>query len=212
MGSEAVCNVRYAGQVSEGKALLETSEVIFRGGEFRLRIPFAEMTSIAADEGELKLGYAGDVAVFELGRDATKWADKIRNPRGLMEKLGVKPGMRLVVLGVEDADFLSELTDRFGPPEDAPGEADADLVFYEADRLDDLARLTELRGAIKPAGAVWVVSPKGKSALEVPESERVRDVDVMAAAREAGLVDTKVCSFSATRTALKLVIPKAQRK
>ena len=39
MGSEAVCSVRYAGKVSEGKALLETSEVIFRGGDFRLRIP-----------------------------------------------------------------------------------------------------------------------------------------------------------------------------
>jgi hypothetical protein len=55
------------------------------------------------------------------------------------------------------------------------------------------------------------VSPKGKSMLEVPEPERVRDVDVMAAAREAGLVDNKVVAFSATRTALKLVIPKSQR-
>ena len=211
MGSEAVCSVRYAGKVSEGKALLETSEVIFRGGDFRLRIPFAEMTSIAAEDGELKLGYGGDVAVFELGRDAVKWAEKIRNPRGLMEKLGVKPGMCVVVLGVEETAFLSELEQRFGLPQDTPGDADADIVFYEADRLSDLARLPDLRCAIKPAGAVWVVSPKGKSMLEVPESDRVRDVDVMAAAREAGLVDTKVVSFSATRTALKLVIPKSQR-
>ena len=211
MGSEAVCNVRYAGQASEGKALLETSEVIFRGGGFRLRIPFAEMTSIAAEDGELKLGYGGDVAVFELGRDAAKWAEKIRNPRGLMEKLGVKPSMHIVVLGVEDSDFLSELQQRFGPPETATADAVADIVFYEADRLGDLARLAELRCAIKPSGAVWVVSPKGKSMLEVPEAERVRDVDVMAAAREAGLVDNKVVAFSATRTALKLVIPKSQR-
>ena len=211
MGSEAVCSVRYAGQVSQGKALLETSEVIFRGGEFRLRIPFADMTSIAAGDGELKLGYNGDVAVFELGRDAEKWAEKIRNPRGLMEKLGVKPGMRVVVLGVAETGFLSELTARVGPPGNTIGDAGADIVFYEADRLGDLGRLAELRGAIKPAGAVWVVSPKGKSMLEVPEGERVRDVDVMTAAREAGLVDTKVVAFSATLTALKLVIPKALR-
>ena len=211
MGSEAVCNVRFAGQASEGKALLETSEVIFRGGDFRLRIPFGEMTSVAAEDGELRLGYGGDVAVFELGRDAAKWAEKIRNPRGLMEKLGVKAGMRVAVLGVEDPDFLSDLNQRFGAPAAITGDADTDMVFYEADRLDDLSRLMELRGAIKPAGAVWVVSPKGKSMLEVPEPERVRDVDVMAAAREAGLVDTKVVAFSATRTALKLVIPKVQR-
>jgi hypothetical protein len=195
-----VCSVRYAGRASEGKALLETSEVIFRGGDFRLRIPFAEMTSVAAEDGELRLGYNGDVAVFELGRDAPAWADKIRNPRGLMEKLGV-----------DDEGFLSELTGRFGAPERSIEAGDADLVFYEADRLGDLARLPELRSAIKPAGAVWVVSPKGKSMLEVPEGERVRDVDVMAAARDAGLVDNKVVAFSATRTALKLVIPKTQR-
>jgi hypothetical protein len=119
--------------------------------------------------------------------------------------------MRVIVLGVQDADFLAELTGRFGPTETTPGKSDADIVFYAADRLEDLGRLNELRGAIKPAGAVWVVSPKGKSLLEVPQDERVRDVDVMAAAREAGLVDTKVVSFSPTRTALRLVIPKAQR-
>jgi hypothetical protein len=212
LGSEAVCSVRYAGQTSEGKALLETSEVIFRSGEFRLRIPFAEMNAVVAEGGELRLGYNGDIAVFELGREAEKWAEKIKNPRGLMEKLGVKAGMRLVVLGVEDPAFLSKLEERFGAPEMSPGDGDADMVFYEADRLGDLARLTELRAAIKPAGAVWVVSPKGKSMLEVHEGERVRDVDVMAAAREAGLVDTKVVAFSGTHTALKLVIPKARRQ
>ncbi|HEX5141970.1 MAG TPA: DUF3052 family protein, partial [Dehalococcoidia bacterium] len=71
-------------------------------------------------------------------------------------------------------------------------------------RLGDLRRLGALRGAIKPAGALWVVSPKGKGI-------EVKDVDVMAAAREAGLVDTKVVSFSATHTALKLVIPRDRR-
>jgi hypothetical protein len=40
---------------------------------------------------------------------------------------------------------------------------------------------------------------------------QIRDVDVMAAAREAGLVDNKVVGFSTTHTALKLVIPKANR-
>jgi hypothetical protein len=84
------------------------------------------------------------------------------------------------------------------------GKGEADFVFYEADRVEDLARLGELMRSIKRNGAVWVVSPKGKGA-------QVKDVDVMAAAREAGLVDTKVVSFSDTHTALKLVIPVAKR-
>ena len=202
MGSEAVCRVSFKGEASEGKALLETAELLFRG-DFRLKIPFQQIASLETSESELRVGYDGGVAVFELGRNAEKWAEKIRNPRGLLDKLGVKPGMTVVVLGVEDDAFLAQLGDRVGKP-NRDLVPDADLVFYEADCDDDLVKLLELRGAIKPAGGVWVVSPKGRGAV-------LKDVEVMAAAREAGLVDTKVVSFSDTHTALKLVIPKAQR-
>lgn len=204
MGSEAVSRVSYKGQVSEGKALLETSELIFRGGDFRLKIPFNQIASLSALEGELHVGYDGGVAVFELGREAEKWAEKIRNPRGLLDKLGVKPGMTVAVLGVADADFMSQLRDRVGEPACNEPLSGADLVFYEVDRTEDLARLKTLRQAIRPAGGVWVVSPKGKAA-------EIKDTDVMSAARLAGLVDTKVVGFSETHTALKLVIPKADR-
>lgn len=204
MGSEAVCSVSYAGRVSEGKALLETTEVLFRG-DFSLKIPFAEITSVATGDGALRLGYEGDVVVFDLGRNADKWAEKIRNPRGLLDKLGVKPGMRIAVLGVEDAEFLDQLTARAGAPDKSIDASDLDIIFYEADSHDDLLRLAELRSALKPAGAIWVVSPKGKGI-------EVRDVDVMAAGRAAGLVDNKVASFSATHTALRLVVPKADRR
>jgi Protein of unknown function (DUF3052) len=202
VGSEAVCRVTNKGDASEGKALLETAELIFRG-DFRLKIPFTEIASLDTTDGELRVGYDGGVAAFELGRTAEKWAEKIRNPRGLLDKLGVKPDMTVAVLGVEDEAFMAQLYGRVGEPSRELIK-DADLVFYEADCADDLARLTALRGAIKPAGGVWVVSPRGKGAV-------LKDVEVMAAAREAGLVDTKVVGFSDTHTALKLVIPKAQR-
>ena len=204
MGSEAVSRVSYKGRASEGKALLETAEIIFRGGDFRLRIPFEQIASLSALDGELHVGYDGGVAVFELGRDAEKWAAKIRNPRGLLDKLGVNPGMKVAVLGVEDAEFLAQLSERVGEPATGEAVSEADFVFFEADSVEDLARLPVLREAIKPAGGIWVVSPKGKAA-------QIRDVDVMAAAREAGLVDNKVVGFSATHTALKLVIPKTNR-
>jgi hypothetical protein len=202
VGSEAVCRVSYKGEACEGKALLETAELIFRG-DFRLKIPFNQIASLEASDGALQVGYEGGVAVFELGRNAEKWAEKIRNPRGLLDKLGIKPEMTVAVLGVEDDAFMTQLRDRVGEPS-RKVVPEADLVFYEADCIEDLVRLSELRGAIKPAGGVWVVSPKGKGAV-------LKDVEVMAAAREAGLVDTKVVGFSDTHTALKLVIPKAQR-
>jgi len=67
-----------------------------------------------------------------------------------------------------------------------------------------LPPLEALAGRIRPAGAIWVVSRKGKAAT-------LRDVEVMAAARTAGLVDNKVASFSPTHTSIRLVIPVARR-
>ena len=46
------------------------------------------------------------------------------------------------------------------------------------------------------AGALWIVSLKGKAA-------RLKDTEVMAAAKAVGLVENKVCAFSETRTALR---------
>jgi hypothetical protein len=111
--------------------------------------------------------------------------------------------MTVSVLGVEDDAFLSQLRSRAGEPSSTLG-AESDLIFYEADGVDDLFKLPALRASLKPAGGIWVVSPKGKGA-------QIKDVEVMAAAREAGLVDTKVVGFSDTHTALKLVIPRALR-
>ena len=54
MGNEAFCKVRVGKQESEGKALLETSEILFRG-DFRLKIPLSTVKSAKAAGGELCL-------------------------------------------------------------------------------------------------------------------------------------------------------------
>ncbi len=74
--------------------------------------------------------------------------------------------------------------------------ADLDLIFYGADSQAALVGVGALVPRLAPKGALWVVSLKGKAA-------QVKDVEVMAAAKAHGLVDTKVCAFSQTRTALR---------
>src|ERR1044071_1409968 len=101
MGSESQCTVRFGDQRSEGKAQLETDHLIFRG-TFRLNIPRKAITKLDASDGALRVTFPDGTAVFELGPTAAKWADKIRNPPSLIDKLGVKPGMRVAVLGVDD--------------------------------------------------------------------------------------------------------------
>jgi hypothetical protein len=130
----------------------------------------------------------------------------------LLDKLGVRPGMRVAIVGTlhddgeaaEAADFRSDLADRTSDVRDGAPEPDTDLVFLAADTSAELGALAGLRRRIRPNGAIWVVSRKGKAAT-------IRDVEVMGAARDHELVDNKVVSFSPSRTALRLVIPVALR-
>jgi len=201
MGNEATCTVTWGERRSEGKAQLETAELIFRG-EFRLAIPFERMKSVRADRGTLAIRFPDGTATFELGPLAEKWAAKIKNPKGRIDKLGVKPGARVAVLGVADAQFLVELAARTDDVSERP-RSDLDLLFLGADRRATLERLAALQGHLKPDGAIWVIRPKGSAAIA--------EKDVLAAGRAAGLVDVKVVAFSASHTAEKLVIPVQRR-
>ena len=111
MGQEIKCRVDFSGQSSEGKALLETSEIIFRGA-FRLKIPFQAITALDASKGRLSVLYPDGHAVFHIGKAADKWADKIRHPPSRLDKLGVKPGTKVHLIGRHDDDFRRELTER----------------------------------------------------------------------------------------------------
>jgi hypothetical protein len=123
--------------------------------------------------------------------------------RALLDKLGVKPGHRICVLGVEDAQFLHDLAARVPDFVREKPSKDADLIFLAAEDVKTLARMKSLAGAIQKAGAIWVVYPKGQ--------KHIREVDVIAAGKPAGLTDNKVCRFSDTHTALRFVIPLARR-
>jgi Protein of unknown function (DUF3052) len=118
----------------------------------------------------------------------------------LIDKLGIRIGMRVAILGVADEVVRAEAADRTSDLTDGWPEPDTDIVLLGADSLEELASLPELATRIRPNGAIWVVSRKGRSAT-------LRGVDVIDAARDAGLVDNKVASFSETHTALRLVIP-----
>jgi hypothetical protein len=120
--------------------------------------------------------------------------------RSLLDKLGVKDGTRVAVLDVDDEEFASELRAR---ATDVVAEGPADIVVWTVDEPADLARLPALIDWIRPAGALWAVWAKGRKELN---ENHVRD-----AALDAGLVDVKVARFSATHSALKLVVPKAKR-
>jgi hypothetical protein len=201
MGAEIKCRARFGKQTGEGKALLETSEIIFCG-DFRLKIPLAGIKSVKAMKGELRVRFAEGEAAFEIGAAAEKWAEKILHPKSVIEKIGVKPGAKAVVLGVTDADFLKKLralaecSERIG--------RGSELIFFGAESVAELKRVGALAKSLAPAGALWIIYPKGR--------KDITEVGVLNAGRAAGLKDVKVVGFSATHTALKFVIPASERR
>ena len=203
MGEEVRCTATVGGATYDGRALLETSELVFRG-DTRLAIPLSTVRSVDVSDGTLTVVHADGAASFTLGARAEKWAARIRSPKSVIDKLGVKAGQRVSVVGVDDAEFLASLRERAGAVSVGRAAARSDAIFFGASTEPALARLAALARSLAPNGALWVLRPKGKGGL----SERA----VMAAGRAAGLVDVKVVAFSATHTAEKFVVPLAKRR
>ena len=203
MGNEATCKVRYGKQESEGKALLETSEILFRG-DFRLKIPFSSIKSAKTVDGELRLETAEGLASFHLGSAAAgKWLEKILHPKSRIEKLGVKPGSKVSLISQFDADFLGEVHTLTKSVTKGKASSDAEHIFFEADSMEDFAPLGRISKSMQGAAALWIVYPKGQ--------KHITENDVLAAGRKVGLKDVKVVGFSPTHTALKFVVPLAKR-
>jgi hypothetical protein len=196
MGREVRCLVRSGGEEAEAKALLETDEVIVRS-PFRLTVARTDITATAVDGDRLTIEHAGgEPLVLELGaKEAAKWAHDIANPKTLADKLGVKPGQHVLLVGDLDAALVGA-----GVPADGGA---VDIAFLRVEEEADLARIGELRSRIASDGAIWVIRPKGRDDLT--------EGMVLGAGRDAGMYDVKTARVSATQTALKFVIPVADR-
>src|SRR6266478_852660 len=188
MGKELQGAVRVGRACHKGKILLETSELIFRGKDYRLKITFGEMRDVQAKNGQLRIATNDDVLTFEVGTAAEKWREKILHPKTRAQKLGVKEGTKVRLLGEFPSDFVKELQGSSAEVIRAGTVANVDQTFFAADGNSALAAIGKYASKINGAEALWVVYAKGKK----DPSEN----DVIAAGRKAGLKDVKVVGFS----------------
>jgi len=202
MGKELQCRAKCGGKWYEGKALLETTEIIFRG-DIRLKIPLASLTSVVARDGQLQLERADKIAIFELGEQAEKWADKILHPKSRAEKLGIKPDLAISFIQMPSDQTMQDARAIAAAFTDKVPLKNADVLFFGASKQADLKKLNKLLPSLASNGALWVVYPKSRK--EITERQ------VLQAGRDAGLFDIKVVSYSPTHTGLKFVRPKDKR-
>jgi hypothetical protein len=202
MGREIQCTVRSGGKRSDGKARLETNEIVFRG-DSRLKIPIASLQSVVARNGELHLKWRENSAVFELGEQADKWAYAILHPKTVAEKLGIKPGSKISLVRLSASESLQDARKTAAAFAEEKCLRDSDVIFFGAEVVSDLQRIRKVIPSLAANGALWIVYPKGR--------KEITELQVITAGRDAGLVDIKVVGYLATHTALKFVRPKAKR-
>lgn len=192
MGKEAQVEARLGGEVEHGRLQWEAPRLIFRGAH-RLTYMGEALAGLRAEGDDLVLRSGERFALGEV--QAQRWAEAILNPPSLLDKLGVKPGHKTAIVNLDEPGFEPELCGR-APPVGERHLNDLDILFYGADSPAELGRIPDLIPLLAERGALWIVSLKGKAAT-------LKDVEVMAAAKAHGLVDSKVCAFSETRTALR---------
>ena len=203
MGNEVNCTVMQSGKPSTGRALLETSEIIFRGEGARFKIPFSSISEVRVDDGELHVRTKDGLFTFHLGPKAEKWHKKIANPKSLIDKLGVKPGERVTLIGRAPSEFCASLK-KHGAKLVTPKASGAPRwIFFAADSREDLTDVKRVARPVRGTTALWIIYPKGK--------KQITEADVRSSGLASGLTDTKVTSFSPTHSALKFVLPKAKR-
>lgn len=123
--------------------------------------------------------------------------------RSRIDKLGLKPDMRVAVLGVDDRWIVRELRDRTSDIAETRPRTRTDMILLGIDGPAKLKRLATLQKNMKRNGMIWAIWPKGQA--------HIKEDMIRKAAIQHGLVDIKVMAFSETLSGLKLVIPVAKR-
>jgi hypothetical protein len=121
----------------------------------------------------------------------------------LPKKLGIRPGARLALVRAPE-DFDATLGELPGGVVVARrltrGAVDVIVAFF-VERAALERRLPSLRGALDPAGGLWIAWPKRTSGVETDLGEGV----VRELGLAAGLVDNKVCAIDEVWSGLRFV-------
>jgi hypothetical protein len=180
--------------VSNGIAHLETEGVLYRG-DFRLFLPEAIVRVATVEEGTLVVPFKVDVVRLELGTAAEKWLYRIRNPKTLVDKLGVKKSDDVSLTGVRDLNLIKQL--RQAANTIYQRRVQSDIIIHGVDTAADLLVFTKLAKVLEPQTVLWIVFPKGV--------ERIKEQQIIAVGKRCGFVSTKVVRISGTHTGLKFV-------
>lgn len=135
-------------------------------------------------------------------------AEKSYADRDVLDKLGIRAGMRVRVEG----PVPHELLERIRRVEDvevvaADREPPVHVAVFRLSALSEAKPvLARLRKAIVPAGAIWVLTARKGS------PDYVKQEALIPLGKAVGLVDNKSASIDDATSGIRFVIPLAQRE
>ena len=137
-------------------------------------------------------------------------AEKDYSHRDITDKLGLKPGQAVRVVGRGDAELLKRVREKIGRGLSKTGLAD--VVLYWPKTVGEITpTLAELRHAIVENGGIWVMTAK-RGRQSSSGMDYFNQTDLIPLGKAAGLVDNKTCSVSDAESGMRFVIRIKDRK
>jgi hypothetical protein len=206
LGQEIKTTLRWDGRIIDVTALLETDTLVFRGGA-TMTIPFAEMLAVESTSGWLELKTARGLLLLELGPKADTWKERIKNPKALVEKLGVDASKKVCIVGKLEPGMRADIEASGAKVAKSARGKGFDVVFLAANAKKDLEKLPAIKEMIADDGGIWIVYPKGGKA-----DDELTERSVLTAGRTLTMTDNKQVKVDDDLTAVRFVIPAAYRK
>ena len=136
--------------------------------------------------------------------------EKDYSHRDITDKLGLKPGFAIRVVGKGDKALLARIREKIGRRMVSVG-TPADVILYWPKTVEEITpALTELRAAIVPNGGIWVLTAK-KGCRSASGMEYLNQTDLIPLGLATGLVDNKTCSVSENESGMRFVIRRKDR-
>ncbi|MBN8647887.1 MAG: hypothetical protein J0L55_08030 [Caulobacterales bacterium] len=145
----------------EIKAHLESRELILRGG-LKMRILIKDILNPKIDDDILEFEYKDEKYRLELGVLSQKWYQKIISPpKSLAQKFGLKNDSKIYLLNDFSCDEVNLAIQNY----QIQNLENALIIFAQIKTIDDLEFIHKKIAPIKSNFAIWLIYPKGKSAI-----------------------------------------------
>ena len=125
--------------------------------------------------------------------------------RTAVQKLGVRPEERVEIAGDVGSGLRKDVKEALGRGLVRSGELDGAIVLVES---EDEAKevLVRYRHRLRDSGYLWILTRKRG------HDNYLNQMALVPHAKRIGLIDNKTCSIDDDRSAIRFVVPRAQRK